>query len=564
MYLFQIFRSFLPMRNPIGFGASDFLVIAIAILLTVLLIACAWLRPLAYEIAKRTSLSMAFLFGLPILLRLCLLAHCPVPVGAGADDFSYLLLGDTLRHFRLANPAHPLHQFFEQVFVLQQPTYASIYPLGQGIVLAFGRVVLQSFWAGVLLSTGALCALCYWMLRAWVPPIWALAGGLLAVIEFGVLNPWVNSYWGGAVSASAGCLVFGALPRLRESAQLRHGALLGLGLGLQILTRPFEALFLATAAAAYLVFAFRRDLITKRKVLFMALSVVLAAVGVTLLQNEAVTRSWTTMPYMLSRYQYGVPATFTLQPNAVPHLPLTPEQDLDYRAQAAIHGPATDNLGSYFRRLAQRFRYLRFFLLPPLYFALIAFIPSLRQRRYVWVAAVILLFALGTDIYPYFFPHYIAAITCLFLLIAVRGLGNLNQILRRDVFLVCCLSFAFWFGLYLYGQRDLLSLDSYQSWNYINWGDPQGRIAVREKLEREPGQQLVFVRYSPAHRFEEWIHNAADIDSAHTVWANDLGTENEQLLRYFAKRKAWLLEPDQHPPALTPYVSESGAFVSVH
>lgn len=565
MYLFDVFRSFLPMRNPIGFGASDFLVIAIAFLFSGLLIARAWLQPWLGEITKRTSLSMALLFALPILLRLALLAHCPVPTPSGADDFSYILLGDTLRHFRLANHTHPLYQFFEQVFVLQQPTYASIYPLGQGIVLAFGRVILQSFWAGVLLSTGTLCALCYWMLRAWVPPIWAFAGGLLAVVEFGVLNPWVNSYWGGAVSASAGCLVFGALPRLRESVQLRFGALLGLGLGLQILTRPFEALFLAIAAAGYVIFAFRQNLITKRRILLVAFSVVVAAVGLTLLQNKAVTHSWTTMPYMLSRYQYGVPATFTFQPNAVPHGALTPEQDLDYRAQAAIHGPATDNLGSYFRRLAYRFRFLRFFLLPPLYFAVFAFIPSLRQWRYVWAAAVILLFALGTNIYPYFFPHYIAAVTCLFLLLAVRGLENLSQIVRRDVFLLCCLSFVFWFGLYLFGQRDLLSLRSYQSWNYINSGDPQGRIMVAEALAHAPGQQLVFVRYSPTHRFEEWIHNAADIDAAHTVWANDLGTEeNQKLLRYYPNRRAWLLEPDQRPPALVPYLSDSGAFVSVH
>lgn len=36
MYLFHLFRSFLPLRNPIGFGASDFIEIAVTALLVLL------------------------------------------------------------------------------------------------------------------------------------------------------------------------------------------------------------------------------------------------------------------------------------------------------------------------------------------------------------------------------------------------------------------------------------------------------------------------------------------------------------------------------------------------
>lgn len=547
MYLFRIFQSFLPLRNPIGFGVSDFLVLAVAILLVVLLAANVLLMPYVQQIAKRTYVCMALLFVLPILLRLCLLAQSPAPIPSGADDFSYLLLGDTLRHLRLANAAHPLHEFFEAVFVLQEPAYGSIYPLGQGIVLVLG-------WAGVLISSGAFCALCYWMLRAWVTPVWALGGGLLSVIEFGPLNPWVNSYWGGLVSACAGCLVFGALPRLKECPRVRYGLLLGAGLGIQILTRPFEALFLGLAAIVYLKFA--------AKPLLATFGMVAAALGLVLMQNKAVTQSWTTLPYMLSRYQYGVPATFTFQPNAVPHRQLTPEQELDYKAQAAIHGPGTDSLGEYFERLSYRVRYLRFFLLPPLYFGIFWFLPALRERRYVWAAGTVVLFALGTNFYAYFFPHYIAAVACLFVLFSVTALARMRG---QYIPALCGASFLFWFGLYSFGKNEILSMNNYQSWNYINRGDPQGRAAVAEQLAQSPGQQLVFVRYSPAHRFEEWIHNAADIDSAQTVWANDLGTEeNEKLLRYYPNRKAWLLEPDAHPLALTPYVKDTGEFLTVH
>ncbi len=560
MYLFRIFRSFLPLHNPIGFGASDFVVLTVAVLLAGLLLSSAYLLPYLQKLSARPRVCFCFLFCLAVCFRLALLPQSSVPIPSGADDFGYLLLGDTLAHFRLANPAHPLHSFFEAVFILQEPKYASIFPLGQGLFLALGQTLFRNAWAGVLISCGGFCAACYWMLRGWVSPIWALVGGLLAAIEFGPLSSWVNSYWGGFVSAIAGCLVFGALPRVKQSARIVNGVLLGAGLGLQILTRPFEALFLAVAAVVYTLWPPRASW----KVLAAAAGITAGALGLTAAHNHAVTGSWSTMPYMESRYQYGVPATLTIQPNAIPHRTMTAEQELDYRAQAAVHGPSTDSLAEYANRLAYRVRYLRFFFLPPLYFALLPFLPSLQQWRYAWLAGTALLFALGTNLYPYFYPHYIAALTCVFVLVSVKGLEKMRGAPRNYVALSCAAGFIFWFGIYASGDKDLLALNDFQSWNYLNRGDPQGRESVSRALARQPGQQLVFVRYSPGHKFEEWIHNEADIDHARTVWANDSGVEeNEKLIRYYPQRKVWLLEPDARPVALVPYAFQELAPVPV-
>jgi hypothetical protein len=271
-------RFFLPLRNPIGFGAADFIELVLAILLVLLVLASRPLiEPYARKLAEHTGWSMLLLAALPIALRLALLPQYPIPSPNVSDDFSYLLLADTLRHFRLANPPHPLHQFFETFFVLQEPTYSSIFPLGQGIVLPLDWPIFGNPWAGVALSLGAFCALCYWMLRAWTTRGWALVGGLLAVIQFGPLNQWMNSFWGGAVSACAGCLVFGALPRLREDARTRDAALLGLGLALQLLTRPYEFIFLLASAILFLLAFFRKS--TK---LIPAVLVLLPAIGLTL------------------------------------------------------------------------------------------------------------------------------------------------------------------------------------------------------------------------------------------------------------------------------------------
>jgi hypothetical protein len=526
----------------IGFTASDFVEIFITVVL-VTLASRRYFELYGRRVAESTGWSMALLALLPIALRLALLPQYPIPTPNVSDDFSYLLIADTLRHFRLANPTHPLHRFFETFFVLQQPAYASIFPLGQGVILAIG-------WSGVALSVGALCALCYWMLRAWTTPGWALVGGLLAVIEFGPLNQWMNSYWGGAVAACAGCLAFGALRRLRGAGRATYAALLGLGIGVHWLCRPYETIFLVLSAVLYLLPAYRSML---RPALWAA-AIAIPAVALSLAQNRAVTGSWTTLPYQLSQYQYGVPTTFTVQPIPTPHRPLTREQQLDYDQQSQVHEIA----GNYWPRWASRFRFYRFFFLAPLYLAIPLFLLRLRDPRFVWVLLTILLFSLGTNFYPYFYSHYIAALTCLFVLISVVGLERLsrwNEQAARILLALCAAHFLFWYGLHASRDETLYAaLTPFETWDAINHGDPEGRIAINRRLEAQSGRQLVFVRYSPRHQFQEWVHNAADIDGSRIVWARDLGPEeNQNLLRYYPNRTVWLLEPDAHPPLLIPY-----------
>ncbi len=575
MYLSELFRSFRPLHNPIGFGVADFLLLGITLAMAAAILLRAALAPYIVRIAGRTAIAMTVLAALPILLRLALLRTSPVPIAAGADDFSYLLLGDTLRHFRLANAMHPLHEFFEAVFVLQQPTYSSIYPVGQGLALALGRIVFGSSWAGVLLSVAALCVLCYWMLRGWTSPRWAFLGGLLAVIEFGPLNQWTNSYWGGALSACAGCLAFGALPRLEQSIEnsdrglrTRYAILLGSGIALQFITRPYECLLMIVCVLLYCLLRLhgRPAWPHWARVAALASLAVCPAIALTLMQNKSVTGSWTTLPYALSRYQYGVPTTFTWQSNPVPHTNLTPEQELDYRAQAAIHGAQPESLKSYLARLVFRLRYLRFFWLAPLYFAAALYLRSFKQRKWQWPLLATAVFLAGTNFYPYFYPHYIAALSCVLLLIVVKGLESAPRARIAGTLLTLCgAHFLFWYGLHLSGSEHPLEAAAYETWDYVNPDDPAGRRTVRQTLSDAEGSQLVFVRYSAAHRFEEWIGNEADIDGSKVVWARDLGPdENQKLIRYFPHRKLWLLEPDIRPPRLSVYSKPDDPFESLH
>lgn len=552
-----MFSTFDPVKNPIGFGASDFIELTIAALLVAL--AIAW-RPLIEPYGRRFSLKtrwcMLALAILPVGLRLVLLAHHQVPTPDIYDEFGHLFVADTLLHFRLANPTHAMHRFFETFFILQEPTYSSIYPVGQGTMLALGRAISGFPWAGVLLSTSAFAALCYWMLRGWTTPAWALAGGVLAVMEFGPLNQWMNGYWGGALAAASGCMVFGALPRLAERVNTRDALILGGGLSIHLLTRPYESLFLVFGVVLFFIPVVTRVI----RAVPIVLVAVIPAIGITLLQNKSVTGQWTTLPYQLSQYQYGVPASLSFQPNPVPHRELTPQQELEYKSQLAFRESGKETLQSYLLRLEYRVRFYRFFFLAPLFLAIPAFcFAAVRELRYAWVLLTLLLFSLGINFFPAFQLHYLGAVTCLFVLISVAGLREISRwspAAARLLLFLCAIHFIFWYGLHLFDEEDFArTMMRYETWDSINHQNPERRILVNQQLAEIPGQVLVFVRYSPRHIFQdEWVYNEASIDSARIIWARDLGPEeNDKLRALYPGREALLLEPDMKPPRLSPY-----------
>jgi hypothetical protein len=527
------------------------------------------------RLTERRRLCITLVFLIAPAIQCLLLPWMPIPTPHVHDEYVHLLAGETLASGRLANPTHPFWKHFETIYVLQQPFYAASYPPGQGFVLAFGQW-MGNPWFGVCLSVGVMSAAVCWMLYGWLPPAWAAAGGLLCALRFGVCSYWMNSYWGGAVGAIGGALLFGSLVRLAHTERSRFAVLLTIGWAVVWFVRPYEAALLGIGLAMVLLVwlgASPRALLGSRarRVVLPAVGVVFATAAVTAYYNWRVTGDPLLLPYRLLQQAYGVPSAFYWQP-AIPEKPFRYEnlrevyywQRDAYREGRSLSGFAAatrDKLAEFWKFYIS----LRF-TIPVLLLPL-----SIRGRAMLPLAALCFLAAGASALYPFYYPHYSAAYVGVILLLILQSFRKMIswRLRGKPVGAIAAGALLIWNGLF--GLRYIgpwmrkgtpISLEN-RGVNMLF--SRTERSKVDEELRHMGGRHLVFVRYGPNHVFhEEWVFNAADIDRSPIVWARELDTGSDAaLVKYFHDRSVWFVDADEPHPHLHRYGPRSTSTIRV-
>lgn len=519
------------------------------------------------RVGKRKGLSILVVFLAALVGRALLIPILPFRAPRVTDEFSYLLAADTFASGRLSNPTHPMWRHFESIHILQQPTYSSMYQPAQGMILAAGEK-LGHPWIGVYLSVALMCAAVCWALQGWLPPAWALLGGLLVVIRLALFSYWINSYWGGAASAIGGALVLGALPRYMRSQKIRYSIVIGLGAAVLAASRPYEGGVLCAGVGIVLLIWMigkNRPPILASLTRFVAPTMLVVAIAGAGLGYYffKVTGSPFRLPEEVQREPYAMTPIFLWQsPGPVPTYRHKAMRDFYAGWELSIVPEIRSFKGLLWNATKKLISIWIFYFGPALTVPLL-FLPAVirdKKMRGLAIIGGIACIALAID--AWFYPHYAAPLTALLFVLTMQGMRHLRVWRRsthRGLFLsraipaICIATIAV--RIAAQPVRVFLPPDQPPTWFSTSEGNTD-RERVLAKLSAMDGLQLAIVRYGPEHTavMNEWVYNNADIDRSKVVWAREMdAASNLELIRYFSNRHVWLVEPDEIPVKVSPY-----------
>jgi hypothetical protein len=511
------------------------------------------------RLARHKGFSV-LLVGLSVIaIRVALIPILGIPQPSAHDEFSYLLAADTFAHGKLTNPTHPMWIHFESFHIIEHPTYMSMYPPAQGLVLAAGQL-LGNPWIGQILVTALMCSVLCWMLQAWLPPQWALLGAMLAVIRLGILSYWINGYWAASIVALGGTLVIGAWPRIRKHLRVRDALLMSLGLIILANSRPYEGLVVSLPVAAaglwWLAGRGRPQLrLSFSRVVLPLLLALSCGALLTGYYYYRVTGSPFRMTYQVNRGIYSSANYFIWETRRTEPIYHHEAMREFYRGELSVFEENRTAIG-YTRRSAEKFFRLWLFYLGPILTLPLLVLPRVVRDRKMRLPLVVCgAMAVGLAVETWAFPHYLAPATAALYLILVqcmrhlwhwfRGQRPLGQAWVRAIPALAC-------------AMILIRVAAVLTHTRIEPAWPRGnleRAALLPQLQQLPGQQLVIVSYGPQHDVNhEWVYNDADIDRSKVIWARDMGdTGNRELLRYFKDCRFWRVDGDSSEPKLESY-----------
>jgi hypothetical protein len=475
------------------------------------------------------------------------------------DEFSYLLAADTLLHGRLSNPTPEVWQPFQSFHILVSPAYVSKYPLGQGMFVALGWLLLGLPIAGCWLAAGLCASSTTWMLAGLVSRRWAVAGGLLVACHPAMQSMWSQSLLSGWITAAGSTLLTGSVLRLRRRFGTTAALAGGSGIALLALTRPYEGL-VATCLLSLLLWAlwkgrdFRFRWLSAVRIVPVAGIPVAVALTLIALQNVAVSGKLSGLPYRLHEEQYSAAPLFVFGQVSSPQLEATgevPQTVIDFQ-----HGWALDSFRErpgftgWLIGIARALNTLWGF------WVLLAMAPVLSigwwsrfrlPRLLLVIAAVQIMFSAAVC---WVFPHYLSPLLPWLVALSILGLKRIFRIFVRAQ--VVGLNHSHRFAAAIVGaQLVLLAISAFRVHRDPDrvWAVQRAQIVAT--LESQGGEHLVLVHYSPQHNVHrEWVYNLSDLERSPVLWARGERQDwNRQLMtRYSHQRHIWRIDADATNP----------------
>ncbi|WP_026442653.1 hypothetical protein [Pseudacidobacterium ailaaui] len=510
------------------------------------------------SISRRPALCFWMIFAAAILVRLALLPVEPLPTPLLHDEFSYLLAADTFAHGRLTNPPPPVPAAFETFHVNVWPSYQSMYLPGTGLALAVGQL-LGSPWIAVLLTSALFCALVDWAVSGWLPRQYGLAAALIAMSVCLDWNHWFDNYFCLGLTAAAGALVIGSIPRIYHHRTAASTLPLGIGLCTFLLTRPYEGCMVSLPALLPLLWMLRR---TGWKALIRLVAtpllMLLFTFGWLCYYNWRGTGHPLLFPYVVNYEQYHITGPFIFsRPRPVPVYHHDSMRNFYTHWEMSTYRMVTRHPMQFLRLKVKA--YYRVFFAGNGLLLLLGLVAAVRKHSpfaslafsFAGFLTVLALMAW----YPY--PQYGAPAAAVFLTLIALGLFTLRRIQVR------C-----WHGTDLVRGWVLAQLLLTANIFYENWmksplpAEPRYASMERQKVEHllqhYPGKHLCLVQYSLDHPgVQEWVYNGADLNSQRILWARSMDPDNDRkLIQAFPGRRVWLLRPDTPAQNLITYSSD--------
>jgi len=519
------------------------------------------LRAAISRLARQPVLAALVLFLVGVVCNALPALRFGAPLPALHDEFGYLFLGETFARGRLTNDPPPgPPEFFETFHEFITPRYIAKFPPGQGIALAVGILLGHPIF-GIWLVSGLWMVALVWMLRAAAPPGWAIGGALTAVIGYGVMTYWGNSYWGGSVMALGGALTFGGALRLwqREGNPIAAAIGAGVGCAIMALTRPFDGFVFALFPTGMIAWTLWRD--RAGAPVRLAAFCIPTIAGITLLLGYNLTT--TGSPWQFAHQLYDrthVPglALFVWDKPA-PDPPGLPDFLANYeRGKYGIFGPSMGanplTLPLYLSNLKEYIG-LQFNALFPIWIwplVGLGVLAALAARDGPARLALLSLLFISIPLLTlrfYGFSHYAAAWTAPAMLLLIRGAQPQKVFKLKPgagspalVWLMAII-LALW---PVTSTANVLT-HGYPQWEWTNYAWVFDRELVRQELAERAEQtgrpQMAIVVYGPDHNPHiEWVFNSPDVLTQDVLWIRALGPARvPELARLFPQHDEWLV-----------------------